>query len=376
MIKFESVHLQRGVRFLLQDANLVIHSQQKIGLIGANGTGKTSFFKLILGELHEDAGQVSLPKNWLISHMAQELDDSELSALDFVLSGDEALCRLHEQMLVLEGEALARVYESIEAIDGYTADTRAHKLLVGLGFSAEDAKKPVSSFSGGWRIRLNLARALMCRSDLLLLDEPTNHLDLDATVWLEQWLQNYNGTLLIISHDRDFLDSVVGHIVHLENQILATYMGNYSSFEVQRADRLSQQAQAFNKQQARISEIESFVRRFKAKATKAKQAQSRIKELDRMQKVAAVHVETPFDFKFPKPEKLPQTLLSVSDATVGYHTPIVENIQMTVLSNSRVGLLGRNGSGKSTLLKALAGATHLLNGDRVEAQHLKIGYYS
>lgn len=376
MIQIQAIHLQRGTKFLLQDASLTVHPGQKLGLIGANGSGKSSLFKLLLGDLHEDAGSVAIPKHWLLAHMAQEMGESHRSALDFIMDGDAQLRELEAQMGNAEGDTLARLFEMFEQIDGYTAQTRAQKLLSGLGFSVTDSEKQVSDFSGGWRIRLNLARALMCRSDLLLLDEPTNHLDLDATVWLEQWLQAYPGTLMIISHDRDFLDNVVAGIVSLEQQTLTTYSGNYSSFERQRAERLALQAAAFQKQQVRVSEIEDFVRRFKAKASKAKQAQSRLKELERMELIAPAHVDSPFSFRFPVADKLPQTLVSLSEADVGYGTPLIDKAEFSVLAGSRIGLLGHNGAGKTTLMKTLAGVIPLIAGDRIEAAHLKIGYYS
>ncbi len=376
MIRLQSIQLQRGTRFLLENAELTIHPGQKLGLIGANGSGKSSLFKLVLGELHEDGGSLSIPKDWCLAHMAQEVGESDRMAVDYVIDGDAELRQLEHKLAGAEGEALANLYEQMERIDGYTALARAQKLMDGLGFKSGDDRKPVQDFSGGWRIRLNLAQALMCRSNLLLLDEPTNHLDLDATVWLEQWLQAYSGTLLIISHDRDFLDNVVGGIVQLEQQKLTAYTGNYSSFERQRAERLAQQAQAFEKQQQRKSEIEDFVRRFKAKASKAKQAQSRLKELSRMEQIAPAHVDTPFSFRFPKPEKLPQTLMSLSEAELGYDQPIVSNVEFSILSSSRIGLLGHNGAGKSTLMKTLAGSNALLSGELIEAQHIKLGYYS
>lgn len=377
MIKLQSIHLQRGSKFLLEGANLTVNPGQKLGLIGANGSGKSSLFKLLLGELHEDAGQLQVPKHWQVAHMAQELAESERTALDYVMDGDPQLRALQQQMEKAEGDALAELYEQYQIIDGYTAEARGQKLLKGLGFKREDIDKPTHTFSGGWRIRLNLAQALMCRSDLLLLDEPTNHLDLDATLWLESWLQNYPGTLLIISHDRDFLDNVVKGIAHLEQQVLTYYSGNYSDFELQRAERLSQQSQAFDKQQQRIAEIDSFVRRFRAKATKAKQAQSRLKELERMERIAPAHVDSQFTFRFPTPEKLPQTLINLDDYAIGYgQQAIVQNIQLSLLGGARIGLLGHNGAGKTTLIKTLAGAQAALSGDRSDSAHLKIGYYA
>jgi len=339
----------------------------------------TNLFKLLLGEIAEDAGELSIPSGWQLAHMAQETKSSEQNAVDFVLDGDAELRRVEKAIESNSdnGEKLASLYEKMEVIDGYTARSRAQKLLYGLGFSSDDENKTTSSFSGGWRIRLNLARALMCRSDLLLLDEPTNHLDLDATMWLEGWLQNYQGTLLIISHDRDFLDNVINNIVSFENSTLVSYKGNYSSFELQRAERLAQQSAAYDKQQQRISEIEDFVRRFRAKATKAKQAQSRLKELERMEKISQAHVDSPFTFRFPEPEKTPQTLVTLSQCDIGYgNTAIVSNIELSIIAGMRVGLLGHNGQGKSTLIKTLANELNIVSGDRSEGAHLKIGYFA
>ncbi|WP_370981574.1 ATP-binding cassette domain-containing protein [Agaribacterium sp. ZY112] len=376
MIQLQTVQLQRGAKILLDGADLRVHPGHKLGLIGANGSGKSSLFKLLLGELHEDGGHFSVPAQWRLAHMAQELGETDRSALDYVLDGDEELRHLQAQLEQASGDALGELYAKMETIGAYDAEARAQKLLRGLGFAADLIHNTVQSFSGGWRIRLNLAKALMCRSDLLLLDEPTNHLDLDACVWLEQWLQSYDGTLLIISHDRDFLDNVVDGIVHLEQQKLVAYSGNYSQFEIQRADRLAQQAQAYEKQQARIKDIENFVRRFKAKASKAKQAQSRVKELERMQRIDAAHADSPFSFRFSEPEKMPQTLITLSKVSLGYEQPILENVDFSVLGASRIGLLGHNGAGKSTLLKYLAGTNQALAGQRSDAQFLSIGYYS
>ena len=376
MIQLNAIHLHAGSRFLLEDASLTVHAGQKVGLIGANGTGKSSLFRLLLGELQEDSGSVQVPKEWLLAHMAQEVGESTRKAIDYVVDGDAELRLLEQQITASEGEQLARLYERLEAIDGYSAIARGQKLLDGLGFKSGDAERTVAEFSGGWRIRLNLAQALMCRSDLLLLDEPTNHLDLDATVWLEKWLQHYPGTLIIVSHDRDFLDNVVNNIAHLEHMKLTSYSGNYSAFEAQRAERLAQQAQAFEKQQQRKAEIEDFVRRFRAKASKAKQAQSRLKELERMEHIAPAHVDSPFSFRFPEPEKLPQTLITLSEAEIGYQQALVKNIEFSVLASSRIGLLGHNGAGKSTLMKTLAGMQEVLAGEKTEAAHLKIAYFS
>ena len=314
MIQLQNVQLQLGSKVLLDQADMTIHPGQNWGIIGSNGAGKSSLFKLLLGIVHEDSGQCSVPQHWKIAHMAQEVGSTNQTALDYVLDGDEELRQLEQEIerSQHDGEKLATLYGKLETIDGYSAQSRAQRLLHGLGFATTDDSRPVKDFSGGWRIRLNLAKALMCRSDLLLLDEPTNHLDLDATVWLEQWLQAYPGTLLIISHDRDFLDNVIEGIVSFEGGKLISYTGNYSSYEKQKAERLAQQAQAFEKQQERMAEIENFVRRFRAKASKAKQAQSRLKELERMEKIAPAHIDSPFSFRFPLPEKIPSTIINIA----------------------------------------------------------------
>lgn len=378
MIQLQALGLQLGTKVLLEKADLTVYPGQKWGIIGSNGSGKSSLFKLLLRELQPDSGSLSIPKDWVLAHMAQEVAHQSRGALDYVIDGDVALRELEAEIArESDGERLARLYSRLEALDGYTADARAQKLLRGLGFSAEDVARNVMEFSGGWRIRLNLARALMCRSDLLLLDEPTNHLDLDATLWLEQWLNQYPGTLLIVSHDRDFLDNVVGNIVNFENARLISYSGNYSSYEKQKAERLANQAAAFSKQQERIAEIEDFVRRFRAKATKAKQAQSRLKELERMEKIAPAHVDSPFNFRFPEPERVPQQLLTFAEADVGYgEKTILHRVNVNIFGQSRIGLLGHNGAGKSTFIKALTGEVALKNGDRVESAHLKIGYFA
>ncbi|WP_188151205.1 ABC-F family ATP-binding cassette domain-containing protein [Teredinibacter waterburyi] len=379
MIQLQSVSLQRGNLHLLELADLTIYPGQKWGLVGANGSGKSSLFKLLLGELHEDAGQVQVPKQWQIGHMAQETGHSSRCAIDYVLDGDQPLRDLEQRIATHsgDGESLAALYQEMENIDGYTAKARAERLIHGLGFKDSDSNRGVNEFSGGWRIRLNLAQALMCRSDLLLLDEPTNHLDLDATIWLEQWLNQYEGTLLIISHDRDFLDNLAEGIIHVEQRKLISYNGNYSSFENQRAERLAQQAIEFSKQQTRVAEIEDFVRRFRAKATKAKQAQSRLKELERMKKIAPAHVDSPFSFRFPAPERMPQTLITLDDIDIGYgDTALVKKINLSILGSTRVGLLGHNGAGKTTLVKSLAETLPLVSGELTKSVHLRCGYFA
>jgi ATP-binding cassette, subfamily F, member 3 len=377
MIQLQNLGLQLGTKTLLTNANLTIFPGQKWGLIGVNGSGKSSLFKLLLGQLHADSGEVKIPRDWRLAHMAQEVASSDRSALDFILDGDHEYRQIENAIAACEdGAQLAALYQQFETVDGYTAAARAARLLSGLGFKSGDEQRSVSDFSGGWRIRLNLAQALMCRSDLLLLDEPTNHLDLDATFWLEAWLQAFKGTLLIISHDRDFLDNCIGAIASFEGQQLISYSGNYSAFERQKAERLAQQNIAFSKQQERMSEIEDFVRRFRAKASKAKQAQSRLKELERMEKLAPAHIDSVFTFRFPNPEREIQTLMSLANASLGYGEPVVSKVQASLFGTSRIGLLGHNGAGKSTLLKSLAGALPLLAGERTESPHLRIGYFA
>ncbi|OMH39673.1 ATP-binding cassette domain-containing protein [Motiliproteus sp. MSK22-1] len=381
MIQLQALSLQRGKTLLLEQVDLRVHPGQKVGVIGANGSGKSSLFKMILGQLHHDTGDLFIPKGWQIAHMAQEVEVLERSAIDHVLDGDQPLRQL--QQAIAEAEQaeehhkLGELYAQYDAIDGYTATARAEQLLHGLGFMQIDCQRSVSEFSGGWRIRLNLAQALMCRSDLLLLDEPTNHLDLDAALWLEQWLRGYEGTLLLISHDRDFLDRVVTHIAHIERTKINLYRGNYTAFELLRAERLAQQQASFIKQQDQIAHIESFIRRFKAKATKAKQAQSRIKQLERMEKIAPAHVDSPFSFTFYGERKLSNPLLNLHQADLGYGaSSILSKVSLNLQPDMRIGLLGPNGAGKSTLIKSLVGEQSLLSGDRVEGENLRIGYFA
>lgn len=381
MIQLKSLSLQRGKNLLLDHADLSVHAGQKVGIIGANGAGKSSLFKLLLGELEADTGSLELPRDWQVAHMAQEVSVEDRAAIEYVLDGDAELRQLEGQLADAEAKdeplRLATLYSEYESIGGYQARSRAEQLLHGLGFTQPECSRPVQSFSGGWRIRLNLAQALMCRSDLLLLDEPTNHLDLDATLWLEQWLKQYAGTLLLISHDRDFLDQVVSYIAHIERAEIHYYRGNYSAFERMRAEKLAQQQAAFTKQQERKAQIEDFVRRFKAKASKAKQAQSRLKELERMEEIAPAHVDSPFDFSFQGEQKMSNPLLNLQEACLGYgETEILTKISLNLQPQMRIGLLGANGAGKSTLIKSLLGHTPLLSGQRTEGENLRIGYFA
>lgn len=381
MIKLSDISLQRGQKVLLEQASLTVNPGQKFALIGANGSGKSSLFKLLLKQLPLDSGDLFIPKNWRISHMAQEVASCDRSAIDYVIDGDKALRALEQQLATAEQEnqleKIAELHEQLDNIDGYNAKVRAEQLLLGLGFSMTEITQPVNSFSGGWRIRLNLAQALMSASDLLLLDEPTNHLDLDAELWLEQWLQNYPGTLLLISHDRDFIDSCCDGIAHLEHHQLFSYTGNYSAFEKQRAERLAQQQANYEKQQQRKSEIQDFVRRFRAKATKAKQAQSRLKELARMEEIAPAHIDSPFSFSFLEPGRMSDPTVNLTRANLGYPSKtILENISLSLHPGSRIGLLGANGAGKSTLMKTLAQDLPLVEGQLSFGEHCRIGYFS
>ncbi len=381
MISLTDIELRRGTKVLLNEAQLVIHPGQHIGIIGANGCGKSSLFKLLMGQITPDAGNLFIPNNWRIAHMAQEQASSDSSAVDFVLDGDPQLRQIEgaieQALLVEDNDRLAKEYEKMDAISGFDARYRAEQLLHGLGFHQSEIKRPVSSFSGGWRIRLNLAQSLMSASDLLLLDEPTNHLDLDATLWLEQWLKAYPGTLLIISHDRDFIDNVVERIVHIERQQAVAYTGNYSSFERVRAERLALQQASFEKQQKRRKDVEAFVARFRYKASKAKQAQSRIKELERMENIAPAHIDSPFYFNFPEPQKVHSALANISQADLGYgEKTILSQVNFDLQPGTRVGLLGPNGAGKSTLISSLTGDIKLISGAKVYGENVKIGYFA
>jgi ATP-binding cassette subfamily F protein 3 len=380
MLQLKSLSLRRGPRLLFEGANVTIYPGQKVGLVGRNGCGKSSLFSLLLDDLHADAGEVEYPLGWEVAHVAQHTPDSDAAAIEFVLDGDAELRAIQAQLASTsdaDGLRHAELLGRLESIDAYGAESRAARLLHGLGFAPGDERRPVNSYSGGWRMRLALARTLMCRSDLLLLDEPTNHLDLDAVIWLEAWLKAYPGTLLLISHDRDFLDAVTGHILHLDQQRLTLYPGNYSAFERQRAERLAQQQASHARQQREIAHIRGFVERFRAKATKARQAQSRLKALERMELIAPAHVDSPFRFDFASAKSLPRPLLRLERVAAGYgDRPIIEGVGLSLNPGDRIGLLGRNGAGKSTLIKVLAGVLAPSVGYREAAQALEIGYFA
>lgn len=381
MIVFSSLQIRRGVRVLLDNATATINPGQKVGLVGKNGCGKSTLLALLKNEISADGGNFTYPGNWQLAWVNQETPALSEPALDYVIDGDREYRKLEAELNAAnernDGHAIATVHGKLDAIDAWTIRSRASSLLHGLGFSNEQLERPVSDFSGGWRMRLNLAQALICRSDLLLLDEPTNHLDLDAVIWLEKWLKSYQGTLILISHDRDFLDPVVDKIIHIEQQNMFEYTGNYSSFERQRATRLTQQQAMYESQQQRVAHLQSFVDRFKAKASKAKQAQSRIKMLERMEMIAPAHVDNPFHFSFRAPESLPNPLLKMEKVSAGYGDRIIlDSIKLNLVPGSRIGLLGRNGAGKSTLIKLLAGELNPVSGEIGLAKGIKLGYFA
>ena len=380
MIELKNASVRRDGRVLFNDVNLQIHPHWKIGLTGNNGTGKSSFFAVLLGQLGLDTGEISIPSNWQIGHMAQEIESSEQSAIDFVLSGDQEYFELNYKINnhddLTESE-LAHVHARFDDIHGYSIPAKASQIMTGLGFNIAQESQSVSSFSGGWRMRLNLAKTLMSRADLLLLDEPTNHLDLDAILWLEDWLKAYDGTLLMISHDQAFLDNVVGRILHIEHQHMTLYTGNYTTFVRTRSERLAQQQQAFEKQQTTRAHLEDFIRRFKAKASKAKQAQARVKQLERMTNLAPVMADNPFTFQFYPPLQLTSPLIVMDEASVGYQgIALIKRIRLQITPDSRIGLLGMNGAGKSTVIKGLVGELPILSGTRKVADSLVLGYFN
>lgn len=381
MISISQAQLARGTKILLDEASLTIYPGHKVGLVGANGTGKSSLMALILGQLHLDKGEFSLPAGWRIATVAQETPALEVSALEYVIDGDTEYrqfeAALHRAQAEDDGNAIARIHGQIDAIGGYAIHARAGALLAGLGFSESAQSNEVKSFSGGWRMRLNLAQALLCRSELLLLDEPTNHLDLDTMYWLEGWIKSYQGTLILISHDRDFIDGIVDEIVHVEHQKLNFYKGNYSAFERIRAERLSQQQVAFERQQKERAHMQSFVDRFRYKASKAKQAQSRLKALERMTELLPSHAQSPFHMAFREPEALPNPLIAMEQVSVGYgDTTILSKVHLNLVPGARIGLLGRNGAGKSTLIKLLSGQLEAKTGLYQPNPGVNIGYFA
>lgn len=382
MIKLKDITLRRGVKVILQQANLTINPGENVALVGRNGIGKTSLFAMFNQHLLPDGGELEMPPHWLMAQVAQEMPQTSQNATDFVIDGDPILLQAKQQLAQAEssgnGDAIANAHMLIDQANGYDARARAQAMLLGLGFKLHELENPVDQFSGGWRMRLQLARALMCPADLMLLDEPTNHLDLDALVWLEAWLQRFNGTLIVISHDREFLDAVTQVTVHMEDEQLTRYTGGYSAFEEQRAQRILLQQAAFSKQQEKIEHLQKFIDRFKAKATKAKQAQSRVKALERMERIAPVITASSFEFEFKETGHLPSPMLRLRDIACGYsqETPIIQNVSSTVLPGQRIGILGANGQGKSTLVKTIAGEIPPISGIYTQGKGLSIGYFA
>ena len=381
MIRLRNVALRRGEKLLLRDADLMVHAGQKLGVVGPNGCGKTSLFAMLCGELHADAGDLEVPAAWLVSSVEQEVESSERPAIEYVLDGDLELRAAEAGIEAADqsgdGERMAAAHQQYEELGGWSARARAAVVLDGLGFRADEFERSVAAFSGGFRVRLNLARALMRRADLMLLDEPTNHLDLDAVIWLEEWLSAWSGTLFVISHDREFLDAAVTSVLHFDSGALKLYTGGYSDFERQRAQALAQRQAAWRKQQREIEHLRSFIERFRAKATKARQAQSRIKALARMETIALAHADSPFAFHFRDPPASPDPVLVLEGAAAGYGgSPVLSEVTLSIQAGSRLGLLGRNGAGKSTLVKLIAGALAPMAGDRIEGKGLRIGYFA
>ena len=391
MITLKNVVLRRGAKVLLDGASVTLNPGEKVGLVGRNGAGKSSLFALFNGGLHEDGGEYSIPAQWRMGQVAQDMPETSQSATSFVVEGDTSLLAAQQEVTAAEAtddyERMANAYMALQDAGAHDAPARAQALILGLGFKTTELENPVNSFSGGWRMRLQLARALMCPSDLLLLDEPTNHLDLDALVWLEAWLKRYEGTLIVISHDREFLDAVTNVTLHIDAARLVRYGGNYSKFEDMRAEQMELQQNAYAKQQDRIAHLQKFIARFKAKASKAKQAQSRVKALDRMEKIAPLLSEADFSFEFKEPANLPNPMLAMQGASFGYPAPegsapgtppttIVQNVSRSVLAGQRIGILGANGQGKSTLVKTVARTLKPISGDITEGRGLNIGYFA
>ena len=380
MLSFNNLSLRRGSSLLFENVSFTVHKDNKVGLVGANGTGKTSLFKMIQGEFESDEGTFKYPPDLKIACLAQEVPGTDEQALPYVMGGDKKLMEIEKAILEAELNedygSLGELHAEFEDHDGFTAKSRAEKLLVGLGFSEEEFVKPLKDFSGGWRVRLNLARTLMQPADLLLLDEPTNHLDLDAIIWLGNWIKSFRGAMLLISHDREFLDECVGYIAHIHSGTIELYKGNYSQFEILKAAKLAELESNYSKQQREVAHMQDFVRRFKAKATKARQAQSRIKALERMELIAPAHIDSPFQFKIPETDKISNPLITLENADLGYSDSIVRNVKIAFRPGDRIGLLGVNGAGKSTFIKSLKGELPLLNGQKVEGKNLKVGYFS
>lgn len=387
MIEFKEVSVRRDGRVLFEQASFQMHPGQKIGLTGNNGTGKSTLFAVLLNQMRPaandlsvDAGHISIPDRWQVAHMAQEVEASSQSAIDYVLSGDQEWYRLNDKIMntdQLSDDEIAPLYQRFDEIDGYRIPTKAAQIMAGLGFTTEQHERSVAEFSGGWRMRLNLAKTLMSRAELLLLDEPTNHLDLDAILWLESWIVQFEGLVLVISHDQAFLDATVDNILHIEQQKITLYSGNYSQFVRTRSERLAQQQQAFEKQQDTRAHLEDFIRRFRAKASKAKQAQSRIRQLERMTELSPIMADNPFSFKFYEPTHMSSPLIEIGTADIGYgETPLLHRVSVQVTPDTRLGLLGMNGAGKSTLIKALVGELPLLSGSYRVSDTLKLGYFN
>jgi ATP-binding cassette subfamily F protein 3 len=385
MIVLNQVSLRRGVKLVLDRTSVTLQPTDKIGLVGRNGAGKSSLFSLLAGRLQSDAGDISMPPRWRLAEVAQEMPETDDGATDFVLQGDTRLMEAQAALAQAEadddGHAMAEAHHAISDAGGFDARPRAQAMLLGLGFKIHELDAPVTSFSGGWRMRLQLARALMCPADLMLLDEPTNHLDLDALVWLEAWLKRFTGMLIVISHDREFLDAITTVTLHLDETRLTRYTGNYTAFEEMRAERLSQAQSNYERQQDRIAHLQKFIDRFKAKATKARQAQSRVKALARMEKLAPVLTASDFQFEFREPLSLPNPMLAFADMACGYETEdgprrIVDDIDRSVLAGQRIGILGANGQGKSTFVKTIAGELAPLSGTMTQGKGLAIGYFA
>ena len=380
MLSFNNLELILGGKTLFTNVSLIIHRDQRVGLVGANGAGKTSLFKIITKDIEVDESSLSYPSKLRISYLEQEVPATDEIAIDYVLSGDQKLIEIQNNILEAEKneqfESLGELYALFNSLDGYSAESKAEKLMMGLGFKKSDFKKSLNEFSGGWRTRLNLAKTLMQPSDLMLLDEPTNHLDLDAILWLSNWIKSFSGALLLISHDREFLDDCVSSIAYLHRKSIELYPGNYSKFEIIKAERLAGIQRNYEKQQKEVAHMQKFITRFKAKATKARQAQSRVKALERMELIAPAHIDSPFSFVIPETEKISNPLVALDDVDLGYDSVILEKVNLSICPTDRIGLLGPNGAGKSTLIKSLVGDLEIIDGERNEGKNLRVGYFS